>query len=215
MTDQPASTAQAAAHPRVKGCCPACGWLTLYLGSGGHVTCSRLDCPNPCAADDQLHRGQPDGSLPDRLRTLVESEVYEYRERTMFWPETGGITEEIARLATRGALEAIDAHLEFGSEDAWCKTCRRVWNGKGHQCETDAEQRLTKIRDLRTDLRGITGARWIADALDTILDTSAEQPAQTTPNNPCPACQRADQAGLSPDEQHPHCHTPATSKETP
>lgn len=46
--------------------------------------------------------------LAERIRAEVESEVYEYRERTMFWPETGGVTEEIARLATRGALKALD-----------------------------------------------------------------------------------------------------------
>lgn len=56
-----ASTAPAAAaHPLVKGRCPACNGSSLFLGSGGHVTCSRLDCPNPCAVDDQLHRGRPD-----------------------------------------------------------------------------------------------------------------------------------------------------------
>lgn len=45
-----------------------------------------------------------------------------------------------------------------------------------------------------------------------------DEPARTTPNNPtgpCPACRRADQAGLAPDEQHPDCRTPATNKETP
>lgn len=46
--------------------------------------------------------------LAERIRTLIESEMYEYRERTCFWPE-GGITAEIARLATRGALEALAA----------------------------------------------------------------------------------------------------------
>ncbi|MEU8756244.1 hypothetical protein AB0C88_37730 [Streptomyces chartreusis] len=43
--------------------------------------------------------------LRQQLHAAIESEVYEYRERTMFWPETGGVTEEIARLATRGAME--------------------------------------------------------------------------------------------------------------
>lgn len=42
------------AHPIVKGRCPmGCG-ETLFLGSGGHVTCRYLPCPNPCAADDLL-----------------------------------------------------------------------------------------------------------------------------------------------------------------
>lgn len=54
--DTPASTAPAAAaHPIVRGRCPACRGQSLFLGSGGHITCARLDCPNPCAADDQLH----------------------------------------------------------------------------------------------------------------------------------------------------------------
>ena len=39
----------------VQGRCPACGWASLFLGDGGHVTCSRLDCPGPCAADELLH----------------------------------------------------------------------------------------------------------------------------------------------------------------
>lgn len=45
--------------------------------------------------------------LAQRIRTLIESEMYEYRERTMFWPE-GAVTELIAELATRGALEALN-----------------------------------------------------------------------------------------------------------
>jgi len=39
---------------RVQGCCPmGCG-ESLFLGSGGHVTCSALTCPNPCAVDELL-----------------------------------------------------------------------------------------------------------------------------------------------------------------
>lgn len=39
----------------VRGRCPACHWHTLFLGDGGHITCSRLECPNPSAADELLH----------------------------------------------------------------------------------------------------------------------------------------------------------------
>ena len=42
----------------VQGRCPACGGSSLFLGEGGHVTCSRIDCPNPCAAEDLLHGGE-------------------------------------------------------------------------------------------------------------------------------------------------------------
>lgn len=39
----------------VQGRCPACSGSSLFLGEGGHVTCSRIDCPDPTAADDLLH----------------------------------------------------------------------------------------------------------------------------------------------------------------
>lgn len=39
----------------VAGHCPACRRESLFLGDGGHVTCARLECPNPCAADQLLH----------------------------------------------------------------------------------------------------------------------------------------------------------------
>ncbi|GHG15289.1 DUF6085 family protein [Streptomyces filamentosus] len=45
-------------NPAVQGRCPACRGTSLFLGTGGHVTCARIDCPNPCATDDLLH-GQP------------------------------------------------------------------------------------------------------------------------------------------------------------
>jgi hypothetical protein len=79
-------------------------------------------------------------------------------------------------------LAELKPELDIGEEEAWCKTCRRVWDGPGHRCESDAERRLDKVRDLRSDLRETTGARWIAEALDTILEggqaaTGATEPA--------------------------------------
>jgi hypothetical protein len=57
---QPASTAPLAAGlPIVQGRCPACGRASLFLGNGGHVTCSIIDCPNPSEADDLLHGEEP------------------------------------------------------------------------------------------------------------------------------------------------------------
>lgn len=37
--------------PKVQGNCPACGRASLFLGTGGHVTCSELSCPKPEAPD--------------------------------------------------------------------------------------------------------------------------------------------------------------------
>jgi hypothetical protein len=53
--------------PLVQGNCPACRGASLFLGDGGYVTCSRIDCPEPDAATTVLERpavvarsGQPD-----------------------------------------------------------------------------------------------------------------------------------------------------------
>ncbi len=38
----------------VRGHCPACGSASLFLGTGGYVTCSVIDCPRPTAVSDLL-----------------------------------------------------------------------------------------------------------------------------------------------------------------
>jgi hypothetical protein len=77
----PASTAPAAAaHPLVQGRCPACNGASLFLGSGGYVTCSRLDCPNPTAADEQLHTHPAAEDALEELRRLLRGATY-HRER--------------------------------------------------------------------------------------------------------------------------------------
>ena len=41
-------------YPWVKGTCPACGGRTLFVGSGGYITCSYIPCPDPGAAGKLL-----------------------------------------------------------------------------------------------------------------------------------------------------------------
>ncbi len=41
-----------AGQPRIATRCPACGGSTLFVGHGGHLTCSWLECPNPSVADE-------------------------------------------------------------------------------------------------------------------------------------------------------------------
>jgi hypothetical protein len=48
----------AAGLPLVTGRCPACGTTGLFLGDGGYVTCSLIDCPAPDAASTVLERGK-------------------------------------------------------------------------------------------------------------------------------------------------------------
>ncbi|MCX4444758.1 DUF6085 family protein [Streptomyces albidoflavus] len=49
------------AIPLVQGRCPACGWSSLFLGVGGYITCSRIDCPTPEAASTLLEHAHVGG----------------------------------------------------------------------------------------------------------------------------------------------------------
>lgn len=40
--------------PDVQGRCPACNGESLMLADGGYITCRRLDCPNPEAAQQAI-----------------------------------------------------------------------------------------------------------------------------------------------------------------
>lgn len=90
---------------------PGCDCGHDGMGIGWHGD----DCPWRRSV---LEGASPEPTLPqhpghrEQLHAAIESEMYEYRERTMWWPETGGVTEEIARLATRGAMEVRDRELE-------------------------------------------------------------------------------------------------------
>jgi hypothetical protein len=40
--------------PRVEGRCPCCGLRSLFVASGGYVTCANLSCSEPDAASTAL-----------------------------------------------------------------------------------------------------------------------------------------------------------------
>lgn len=57
-------------NPAVQGQCPmGCG-ATLFLGSGGYVRCSWVECPKPSAAAEILI----DGAYPWHVVVLSESD---------------------------------------------------------------------------------------------------------------------------------------------
>jgi hypothetical protein len=41
-------------YPQVQGHCPACGLHSLFLASGGYVTCANIPCSNPTQVTDSL-----------------------------------------------------------------------------------------------------------------------------------------------------------------
>ncbi|MFE2712266.1 hypothetical protein ACFXKI_09815 [Streptomyces mirabilis] len=49
-------------------------------------------------------------------------------------------------------LAALTLRLDFGEEQAWCKTCRRAWHGTDHRCESDSEQQAAALREALTEV---------------------------------------------------------------
>lgn len=309
----------------IQGRCPACRATSLFIGTGGHVTCSRIECPNPSAADELLHGEQPapvpgdmaatqaterqaryrtcrecgaivhylnmvihmreqhpqpdeepkpegtcrpvevdgetirvrgTGEFTDREREFAaeivraakrkyaaehsqphdaglsradEDEAAHAYEQAVARAESSGphpapaateatsapssLREQIAtalraRLAkvhapcahlepedivdyigcteydlADAAIGALEQHLDTGEEQAWCKTCRRVWEGRSHRCESDAEQALTRVRDLcamtiaySVRVHAVDQARDTLQILETALGQTQEQP---------------------------------------
>lgn len=116
---------------------------------------SRTTPDNSVASSDT-----PDKPRPVQLQAAIESEVYEFRERTMWWPE-GEITKEIARLATRGAMEIRDRELEqlrakvaeFDHIINWhttCASCARILDS-AYQETVRAEKAEAALAVLRKE----------------------------------------------------------------
>jgi len=49
-------------------------------------------------------------------------------------------------------LTAVEKFLDLGEAEAWCKSCRRVWEGRSHLCESNAEQQLADLREEHAQL---------------------------------------------------------------
>ncbi|GHB55812.1 hypothetical protein GCM10010331_49590 [Streptomyces xanthochromogenes] len=65
------------AFPAVQGRCPACRGASLFVGSGGYITCARLECPEPDAATTLLERRTEDiaAGADTRRRALARNAV--------------------------------------------------------------------------------------------------------------------------------------------
>lgn len=82
------------------------------------------------------------------------------------------------RTIANDVLAAIEEHLDIGEAEAWCKTCRRVWDGARHQCESDAEQRLAQVHALAERWQGVMRAgetNPAATQIFAIIDQPMEQ----------------------------------------
>ncbi|MEU0978486.1 hypothetical protein ABZ488_04645 [Streptomyces griseus] len=99
--------------PTVQGRCPTCLRESLFLGSGGYVTCARIDCPEPDAASTLLEQ-QPsttsitiDPVLPDLTVTKLAHWALTCTEGRHYPPHPGDNCDEAdAFITTRDQLIA-------------------------------------------------------------------------------------------------------------
>ena len=118
-------------HDRLEGKCPACGWSGLFVGSGGYITCSQYDCPDPGAVADILRSSNPktamlvfgllDGNR-DRLRLYQQSPTFHAQinalalSMPMFVDSLAGVAEAEMTMLAEKVEEAMrgddgDVHL--------------------------------------------------------------------------------------------------------
>lgn len=100
LARHPASTA--GNYPVVRGKCLACGHDTLFLGRGGHVTCSWLSCPEP-----GFMRKVDD--LRDQLAD-AKHDLEQMRTEKEMWRETLDAQERELAEVRRERDEWIEAH---------------------------------------------------------------------------------------------------------
>jgi hypothetical protein len=126
--------------PKVAGRCPNCRRESLYLGAGGHVTCSFLGCGAPTLADEVLHDGieahahelrARAESAEDRcLRAARAVDVRDHHARDLMAALTGGGHGLPWWMQATRSLESLDdlansAQLEDDSRPLE-KTLQRV-----------------------------------------------------------------------------------------
>lgn len=95
--------------PRVAGRCPACGRKSLFLASGGYVTCAARECRNPAAASDLL---DPEPLSDDQMNEIIEAGVERLRN---VWRESmlgNGPVEDVSWTPFRTPFPATQPNVK-------------------------------------------------------------------------------------------------------
>jgi hypothetical protein len=155
--------------PSIQGRCPACRGDSLFIGSGGYVTCSRLDCPNPALANDLLHHlhegtETTEGHDPAVVHTDGQW-LYRFLHATP--AQRLDVIHHLREHAARGSQCFLMGHEKRAEED------RQAWGI------------VARVRALRDSWRLMTlEPGQVRRLLDELTAALADEPARTTPNNP-------------------------------
>lgn len=132
MTDQPEHVCKPGATVYY---CPASDETESDCHGGFGQCCERPDLHRPVSTVLRDHLA---AALIARIRQATVSRTQPFDAATSLLAAT-----EFDLADT--ALAALTKYLDIGDAEAWCKICRRVWDGKHHRCESDAEQRVARV----------------------------------------------------------------------
>lgn len=137
MTDEPEHVCRPGATVYY---CPASGETESDCHGGFDQCCDRPDLHRPVST-----------VLRDGLAAALISRIKQAVIPDSTRLGVGGATTSLFAAnefdLADSALGVLTEYLDIGDAEAWCKICRRVWDGKRHRCESDAEQRLGTIRE--------------------------------------------------------------------
>ncbi|TMR11732.1 hypothetical protein ETD86_34755 [Nonomuraea turkmeniaca] len=125
----------------IAGRCPACKGASLFVGVGGHVTCSRLECPAPFAADDALRENGyaiVRSAVLDEVRgraERAEAEIVTLTDYGLSWRERAETAEQEAK--------------RLGNELERLRLIASVNHGLHRSAHEEADQALAAIACVR------------------------------------------------------------------
>lgn len=69
-------------QPKITTPCPACGARSLFIGSGGHLTCAVLRCPNPGVEDAWSEVTHAAGRM---AMDVLQDDIRGAKETASYW----------------------------------------------------------------------------------------------------------------------------------
>lgn len=125
------------------------------------------DSCRPVEVDGETIRVRGAGEMSDEGRAALAEVVRAATRRTN--GQTAS-SETVASTILGVVTAAIEVHGQWMPADARRAVAYSIHDGILEHFETSDTTLREQVTKLRDDLREITGARWIADALDTILN---------------------------------------------
>lgn len=190
-TELPSSSAPlAAGMPLVQGRCPACGTTGLFLGSGGYVTCSLIECREPDAASTVLDRqpvpvsgterrarykaavntivGYPSETMVNAVMAVADTEQAELRARAAELGQARAETERLKEQHKASLRRADDLNNALMAEvQRYAEGTERpvLWSvyNRMHGRTLKAEAEREQLRAALTEVLGIM-AGWCVEA---------------------------------------------------